>query len=208
MEYTNKYVKILHESMKHKGFKYQLGLNTDHIPFNPFGSCGPGGLYFTDLANFYKFLDHGTLIADVEVPEDVEIYADPDGDKWKSPSIIISNVRSIKDLPQWKDLAFWVGAVQQDGYALEFVPDEFKTEVICLAAVRQKGFSLRYVPDRLETAEICLDAVQQNGYALQYVFDDLKTEEICLAAVRQNASAIYYIPDNLRAKVFCMKSNS
>ncbi len=110
--HTLKYVKILHESMIHYDFEYKLGLNTDHRPFNPSGSGEPGGLYFTDLNNFYKFLDYGTLIADVEVPEGVKVYADPEGDKWKAPGIIISNIRKVSELPQWNDLSFRLAAVQ------------------------------------------------------------------------------------------------
>jgi hypothetical protein len=144
------YVKILNESMAHNGFKYKLGLNTDHIPFKPSGSCESGGLYFTDLDNFYKFLEYGTLIADVKVPEGVEIYTDPVGDKWKASSIIISNVRSIKDLPQWNDYAYWLTAVRQNCDALQYVPDEFKTEELCLIAVQQNGYNLQFVHEKLK----------------------------------------------------------
>ncbi len=49
--HTPNYVKILDESMEHNGFKYKLGLNTDHIPFVT-GYLQPGGLCFTDLDNF------------------------------------------------------------------------------------------------------------------------------------------------------------
>jgi hypothetical protein len=203
------YVKILNESMVHNKFKYKLGLNTDHIPFNPSGSGEPGGLYFTDLDNFYKFLEYGTLIADVKVPEGVEIYADPVGDnahpyKWKAPSIIISNVRSIKDLPQWNDLSFWLAAVRQNGNALKLVPENLKTAEMCLAAVQKNGEALYYVPKVLKTAELCLIAVQQNEEVLMYVPDEFKTEEICLIAVQQNGLALNYVPDRLRTEEICL----
>ncbi len=199
---TPKYVKILNESMLHNRFEYKLGLNTDHIPFNPSGSCEPGGLYFTDLNNFYKFLEYGTLIADVEVPEGVEIYADPDGDKWKAPSIIISNIRLINDLPQWNDYAFWLSAVQRDenGYVLYHVPEKLKTGEICLAVVRQTGLALEDVPEKLKTEEICLIAIQQDWEALAYVPEDMITEEICLVAVQQNREALEFVPENLKQK--------
>ncbi len=204
-----KYVKILHESMQHRGFKYKLGSNTDHIPFNPSGSCEPGGLYFTDINNFYKFLDYGTLIADVKVPEGVEIYADPDRDnsqpyKWKAPSIVISNVRSIKDLPQWNDYAFWLAAVQENGRDLYYVPDKLKTVEMCLAAVRQNGGALNYVPDEFKTEEMCLVAVQQAGCALGYVPVKLKTAELCLVAVQQDGWALAYVPEKLKTVEMCL----
>ncbi len=184
-----KYVKILHESMKHYNFEYKLGLNTDHIPFNPSGSGEPGGLYFTNLDNFYKFLGYGNLIADVTVPEGVKIYGDPVGDIWKAPSIIISNIRKISELPQWNDLSFWLAIVQKNGYDLKLVPDEFKTAEIYLGAVQQNEAAIRDIPNRLQTNELYLAAVRRNGRSLTYVPENLKTEEICLAAVQQNASA-------------------
>jgi hypothetical protein len=41
--------KILNENMTHNGYVYKLGTNTDSLPFNPKGSCRPGGLYFADV---------------------------------------------------------------------------------------------------------------------------------------------------------------
>ncbi len=158
-----KLVKILHASMKHYDFEYKLELNTDHIHFDPSGFCKPGGLCFTDLDNFYKFLEHGTLIADVKVPKGVEIYDEPNKDnsqpyKWKASSIIISNIRKVSDLPQWNDLSFWLSAVQKDVHTLRFVPYELKTTELCLAAVQRCGGALQYVPEELKTAEMCLAA--------------------------------------------------
>jgi len=39
-------------------------------------------------------------------------------------------------------------AVQQDGYALRFVPEPFRTEALCLAAVQQYEDALQHVPGR------------------------------------------------------------
>ncbi len=167
---TPKYVKILNEYMQHYHFKYKLGLNTDDIPFDPSGSCKPGGLYFTNLDNSYKFLNHGDLIADVEVPKGVEIYADPDGDKWKAPSIIISNIRKVSELPQWNDLGF------------------------CTAAVRLHGFALKYVPEKLKTKEICLSAVQNNARIVKFIPIDMRTKAICLIAVQKNWETLEFVP--------------
>ena len=70
----SKYVKILHESLIHHNYKYNLGLNIDLIPFNSSGECQSGGLYYTDFDKFPLYLNYGTLIADVEIPEDAKIY--------------------------------------------------------------------------------------------------------------------------------------
>ncbi len=169
----SKYVKILNESMIHKGFKYQLGLNVDTKPFDPSGSCRPGGLYFTNLTNFYKFLGYGTLIADVEVPEGTEIYADPEGDKWKAHSIIISNIRPIETLPQWSDVQFCLAVVSKYPSALQFVNyrkfnrDDY--EHICLTAVRNDGKSVRYIDPARQLNNICYYAVKSSHDAVCYI---------------------------------------
>jgi hypothetical protein len=101
-----KYIKILSNDWKHKGFQYKEGMNIDTRPFNPSGSCLGGGLYFTDEEHFTEFIQYGTKIADVEIPDDAQVYADPCGEKWKADKIIIKNIREIKDLPQWQDINF------------------------------------------------------------------------------------------------------
>jgi len=100
------YVKILSSDLVHNGFKYKEGLNVDILPFDPSGSCKPGGLYFTDLKNFCKFLDYGNLVADVTIPDDAQVYADG-GDatspyKWKADRIILSNIRPIEKILSMK----------------------------------------------------------------------------------------------------------
>ncbi len=64
----SQYVKVLRSDLTHNDYKYKVGLNKDKLPFNPTGSCKPGGLYFTTFANVMNFLDYGTLIADADIP--------------------------------------------------------------------------------------------------------------------------------------------
>jgi hypothetical protein len=85
-------------------------------------------------------------------------------------------------------------AVQQTGYALQYVPREYQTPEMCLAVVQQNGYALRYVPWEHRTPEICLAAVQQKGDALQYIPHEFQTPKICLAAVQQNRFALNYVP--------------
>ena len=89
------YLKILNEKMNHHGFQYKEGLNIDTVPFNPKGNCEPGGLYYTDKENIFGFLLFGTLIADVHVPEDAQVYQSKH--KWKADRIVLSNVRPVEE---------------------------------------------------------------------------------------------------------------
>ena len=92
-----------------------------------------------------------------------------------------------------------LAAVQQNGYALRFVPDEKKTHEIILVAVQQRGYALQFVPYEKRTNEICLAAVQRHGFALRYVPDENKTYEICLTAVQQYGCALLFIPEHLQS---------
>lgn len=89
-----KFYKILRKDMKHHNFKYQEGLNVDTIPFSPFGSCRPGGLYFS-REDILAFLSYGEYIAEVVIPEDAQVYENPADvydkgpKKWKADKIIL-----------------------------------------------------------------------------------------------------------------------
>jgi hypothetical protein len=110
----NQKVKVLTYDLIHNGFQYQDGLNTDTVPFNPSGSCKPGGLYYTTLEFMPNFIGYGTKIANVEIPPESKIYADPEGKKWKSSSVVLSNILPLKDHPCWADQAYCLAAVKQN----------------------------------------------------------------------------------------------
>jgi hypothetical protein len=219
-------VKILSADLVHNNFKYCEGLNVDRIHFNPTGSCRAGGLYFTTFGDFIDFLEYGTLIADVKVPEGIEVYADPMGKKWKAPQIIITNIREIKDLPEWNDVEFCRRALKRcvvslkyikpenythDGYesilllavnyypnALMYIPEEKCTRNVYLAAVRYYGGALQFIPNEKRTPEILLAAVRQNGNTLYLIPPEQQTYEICLAAVTQYGKALYAVCCRIR----------
>ena len=86
------------------------------------------------------------------------------------------------------------------GFAVQHLPDELKTEELCLAAVQQNGKTLQFVPDALKTEELCLAAVQNDGVAIQFVPDGLITESLCIAAARKTSYALEFVPDALRDK--------
>lgn len=82
--------------MIHHDFKYTTGLNVDTVPFNPSGECKPGGLYYSREDILY-FLSFGPYIAEVEIPEDAEVYEETTNisgikssyTKWKANKIIL-----------------------------------------------------------------------------------------------------------------------
>jgi hypothetical protein len=99
--------------MIHHGFQYKEGLIIDINPFNASGSCEKGGLYYTTTKFIALFLDYSDLIAEVNLPDDAKIYADPNGNKWKADRIILKNIKNIQDSELWNDYKFCLEAVRQ-----------------------------------------------------------------------------------------------
>ena len=70
-------------------------------------------------------------------------------------------------------------AVKIDGSVLESVPEELKTEELCLAAVKINSNALEHVPEELRTADIRLAAAERNGRApCEHMPANLKTLEL------------------------------
>jgi hypothetical protein len=89
------YYKILYKNKTHHNLVYKEGLNVDPIPFNPTGSCRPGGIYFARKA-ILAFLYVGPLICKVTLPKDARIYKDPNRiEKWKADKVILGKVEKI-----------------------------------------------------------------------------------------------------------------
>jgi len=86
--YMNFY-KILNKTENHYGLKYKSGLNIDPIEFNPYGTCEPGGIYFS-REDILAFIDHGIWIRKVTLPEDARVYENPGKiRKWKADKVIL-----------------------------------------------------------------------------------------------------------------------
>lgn len=90
---TKNKIKFLQNSLVHHGFQYRAGLNVDTVPFDATGECRPGGLYFTTTQHARVWAHMGSLVADVELPADAQIYCEPCGTKFKADKIILSNIR-------------------------------------------------------------------------------------------------------------------
>lgn len=183
-----KFYKLTNKLECHNNFQYQDGLNVDILPFNPTGSCLPGGLYFTEennIAYWVTYLDDITYIREVEIPDDALVYIE--ANKFKTNKIILKGRNLLVDFPLWNDYSFCLLSVQINGLALKYIKEQ--TPEICMAAVQQTAYALQYANE--QTDEICMIAVQQDGYLLYYV--KKQTNEICMAAVLQDGLALKYV---------------
>jgi hypothetical protein len=85
-------------------------------------------------------------------------------------------------------------AVQENGWAIKYIPSEQQSEGVRLAAVQKNGSAIYYIPADQQSEEVRLAAVQQNGFALEFIPADQQSEEVRLAAVHKYGRALEYIP--------------
>lgn len=98
-----------------------------------------------------------------------------------------------------------LAAVENDGYALEFVPEKFRNKKIYKAACKSRGMLLRFVPDTFIDKKICELSICSAGLALQYVPEELKTTDLCFKAVCNDSLAFQYTPPEILTPDFCAK---
>jgi len=78
----------------------------------------------------------------------------------------LDQLNAVESTSEYKE---HLAVVRQRGIAIKYIPEEFKTEEMCLVAVRKNGFALEYVPEKFKTEKMCLVAVQQDGDVLEFV---------------------------------------
>lgn len=97
-DYSATYYKCVGQNCNN--FKYHVGLNEDPLPWNPQGSCQPGGLYFTDIAGLHGFLNFGFQVAVIRVPDGTPVYCESMISfasyhvtrKWKAPRLEVLEI--------------------------------------------------------------------------------------------------------------------
>lgn len=184
--------KIYYKIIPSNGLQFQEGLNIDPIPFNPIGCCLKGGIHFTDRDNISRFFHYGSLIAEITIPDNAQVYQEKPIHHWKADRIIINNVIRIEEFKGWQDPEFCRIAVQNNGMAIQYVNNP--SVELCVIAVKNNGYSLQFIDqDRLDDrkGEICRLAVEYVPWAIKYVKE--QTDELCKLAVKKNGLAIKYV---------------
>jgi hypothetical protein len=110
---------------------------------------------------------------------------------------VINNGFALQFVPEDKKTDIIIGlAVHNNAYALRYVPEDKMTNEIIKFAIKKDSYVLLYVPKNKLTDEIIKFAVETDGRALEYIPDDRKTEEIIKIAVQQNRLALEFAPKN------------
>ena len=107
--------------------------------------------------------------------------------------------------PELRDEAIYAAAVscREQRLKLENVPEQWKTEKVCLAAVKRYGCELENVPNDMITSEMAEAAVRQTGFAIQYVPRELLTDDLCINALHYSGN-LRDIPVEARSERVCV----
>lgn len=79
--------------------------------------------------------------------------------------------------------ALYIVAVQTDGLALKYVPEEYKTRKLCKLAFGQNVCALKYIPEKWITYGMCRYAVSRKSELLSMVPEVFRTVQMCRIAL-------------------------
>ena len=96
------YFKITNREENHYGFQYVDGLNILLDDFNddPNKSCCAGGLYFSDAANIFKFLNYRVYLREITLPTTNPNFrmVKDEQDKWRANMIILGKRHELSNV--------------------------------------------------------------------------------------------------------------
>ncbi len=111
--------------------------------------------------------------------------------------ILIENGYSVEEVWQIKNAEFYDYYVRNCSSSpdfIEFVPEEFLTEELCMIAIERDAFNLQFIPERFFGTEKLLKlAVTKDGETLQFVPENMHTYDLSFTAVSQNGNALRYV---------------
>lgn len=192
-------------------FVYSDGLNVDTVPFNPTGYCSAGGLYFTNIENFFCHCHtYHTHVVEVIVPDDAKVYIEHR--KYKADKLILKlqDRRTITKFicEEYQRLTICGGSSDFIINTFKLIPTDKLTEDMVkyfVNFIKCGKFSLNFVPEHLKTAEICELAVENADWSIQFVPAHLLTLEMCNKVILNNPHLIAYIPEHFRAHLTSIK---
>lgn len=177
-------IKLTNSGEIHKGYLYKDGLNLDHQPFNPTGSCEWGGLYFIELKYITSLLDTGEFqyMREVEIPGDALVYID--NLKFKTNKFKLKPRHEIMSHPLWSNNNICLEALKFDYRIYHFIANP--TPEINFQAVKLNGLLLEKIKKN-QTQELVDLAIQDYPEAIRFAENQYKTIPNSLIAVKKRA---------------------
>ena len=190
----SKYYKVLKEDLNHIDFQYQEGLNIDinKIDEDKFSY----GLHFSDAEHIIDFCDFGSIIAEVEIPEDAIVYHF--SDQSKADRIILKNLRPLLNVET-------LNALIREGVNLM----AYKNKVLCEAAIRGNLDVVKFLIEHGAYVHTCEDCplywASCYGYfdIVKYLVEhganvnvNINEQIICLTLERGHFDVVEYLVEH------------
>jgi tetratricopeptide (TPR) repeat protein len=184
------------------------GLPTIAVPMTEFASCwwGRGTKWCTaaEKDNAFARYHKAAPLVVIVCPDGAkfQIHVEKDDIQFMDNTDNTVDKKTIqKRWDEFQSLIYW--ALHQNGYALQYIPEEKITLELYQMAIELNGEALHFVPKDKRTFDLCYIAVKQNGQALEYVPEDQRTPELCRLAIEQYGQALGYIPKEHRTLELC-----
>lgn len=176
-----KFYKFLNRSLTTPYFRYQLGLNSETLPFylNPSNETLKGGFYFCEESECHRFWSELFLhkVALVTIPDDAHVHIEKY--QFKSDKFILTEITDYNDVPD----KFWIDILRNRQIYIENNRDRFFGNNL-----RTNGSVLKYIKN--QTIDICEMAVKQYGPSLEFVQKDFFTKKICKLAFQEDIYSV------------------
>ena len=86
---------------------------------------------------------------------------------------------------------------------MKYVPDDLKTQEMCVKAVEKDVFTLQFISDHLKTQEMCNEAVDIEPLLLVYVPNCYKMLGMCYKAICREPYTLMYVPGDIMTQEMC-----
>jgi len=97
-------------------------------------------------------------------------------------------------------------AVALNWEVLEFVPEVYKTQELCINTLYTTWKALKYFPSKYRTKEVCEFAIKQDIQALKEIPNKFITKELSENFINLYPKELKYIPERYRSKKICEKA--
>jgi hypothetical protein len=94
-------------------------------------------------------------------------------------------------------------SVSENGWNMQYIPQEIQTQEFCDAAVKSICWGYKYCLEKFKTYENSFSAVKRNGQIIEYVPKKLIDYEMCMAAAKSRYTCLHLIPRKFITKEMC-----
>ena len=105
----------------------------------------------------------------------------------------------------WQDKEFCELAVKNLGYALSYIPQEFKSRELCLDACKKCVSALYDVPEQFLDYNFYFEVCKENGKALKIVPENYRDYKMCLEAFKNESDSICYFDEKYLNEKICLE---